>query len=113
MVHELFRAHETNLLGPLLRYLDRRNDVRVLGPTDATRRTPTVSIVPLRRPIPDMVATLTGQKMMVGAGDFYAPRLLKGMGITPENGVLRMSFIHYTTEDEINRLVGALDKALR
>ena len=112
IVHDLFRAHETNLLSPLLSYLAGRDDVRVAGPVDPTRRTPTVSIVPLRRPIPDMVAALTEQKMMVGAGDFYAPRLLEGMGITPENGVLRMSFIHYSTEDEINRLVDALDQAL-
>ena len=112
MVHDLFRAHETNLLGPLLGYLDKRDDVRVLGPTDPTRRTPTVSIVPLRHPIPEVVATLTRQNMMVGAGDFYAPRLLEGMGIAPENGVLRMSFIHYTAQDEIDRLIEALDHTL-
>ena len=59
-----------------------------------------------------MVATLTRQNMMVGAGDFYAPRLLEGMGIAPENGVLRMSFIHYTAQDEIDRLIEALDHTL-
>ena len=49
---------------------------------------------------------------MVGAGDFYAPRLLEGIGIAPESGVLRMSFLYYTTEEEINRLTEALDQAL-
>ena len=111
-VHDLFRTHEAKLLGGLLEYLAGREDVRVVGPLDATLRAPTVSIVPLRRSIPDVVAALTRQNMMVGAGDFYAPRLLEGMGIAPEKGVLRMSFIHYTTKHEIDRLVEALDRAL-
>ena len=112
IVHHLFRAHETKLLGRLLRYLAGRDDVRVAGPTDATRRTPTVSIVPLGRSITEVVAALVRQKMMVGFGDFYAPRLLEEMGIAPDPGVLRMSFIHYTTESEIDRLIDALDRAL-
>ena len=112
MVHDLFRSHEMDLLDPLLRYVAGRDDVRVLGPVDATWRAPTVSIVPLRRPIPEVLAALVRQKMMVAAGNFYAPRLLEGMGIDPKSGVLRMSFIHYATVDEIDRLIEALDFAL-
>ena len=51
--------------------------------------------------------------MMVGVGDFYAPRLLEEMGIASDPGVLRMSFLHYTTEEEIDRLISSLDRALR
>ena len=111
-VHDMFRAHETDLLDRLLRYLAGRDDVRVIGPTDATRRAPTVSIVPLRRPVADVAESLVHSRMMVGVGDFYAPRLLDEMRIPVEPGVLRMSFIHYNTEDEIDRLIDALDFAL-
>ena len=111
-VHDMFRVHETNLLERLLRHLAGRDDVRVAGPTDATRRAPTVSIVPLRRPVADVAESLVRSRMMVGVGDFYAPRLLDEMRIPTEPGVLRMSFIHYTTEDEIDRLIDALDFAL-
>ena len=111
-VHDLFRAHETRLLDRLLRYVAGRDDVRVAGPTDATRRAPTVSIVPLRRPVADVAESLVHSRMMVGVGDFYAPRLLDEMRIPTKPGVLRMSFIHYTNEEEIQRLIEALDFAL-
>lgn len=111
-VHDMLGAHETNLLGRLLVYLSDRDDLRVVGPTDPTRRVPTVSIVPYNKSITKVAKSLLGSKMMVGSGDFYAPRLLKEMGIAPDPGVLRMSFIHYTTESEIDRLIEALDRAL-
>ena len=111
-VHDLFRAHETRLLDRLLRYLAGRDDVRVVGPTDAGLRTPTVSIVPRRRPVAEVAESLVRSRMMVGIGDFYAPRLLDEMGIPTDPGVLRMSFIHYTTPAEIDRLIEALDQAL-
>ena len=111
-VHDLFRTRETELLGRLLGFLAERGDVRVLGPTDAALRTPTVSILPLRRPVAEAEAALVHCRMMVGAGDFYAPRLLEAIGIDPETGALRMSFVHYTTEEEIDLLIEALDEAL-
>ena len=113
VVHDMFRAHETRLLGRLLEYLAERDDLRVIGPLDATRRTPTVSIIPLRRSATEVAKSLVRRRMMVGVGGFYAPRLLDEMGIAPQPGVLRMSFIHYTTEKEIDRLIEALDRALR
>jgi len=60
----------------------------------------------------EVAESLLRSGMMVGNGDFYAPRLLDGMGIPPDPGVLRMSFIHYTTAEEIERLIGALEHAL-
>ena len=111
-IHDMFRTRETELLGRLLGFLAGRDDVRVVGPADPARRAPTVSVVPLRLPVAAAAESLIGAGMMVGHGDFYAPRLLEGMGIAPEQGVLRMSFIHYTTAGEIDRLIEALDRAL-
>ena len=49
---------------------------------------------------------------MTGGGDFYAGRALQAMGVDPAQGVLRLSFTHYTTKDEINSLINALDRVL-
>ena len=111
-VHDMFREHETTLLARLLAYLAERDDLRIAGPTDPTIRTPTVSIVPLLRPLAEVAQSLIRSRMMVGVGNFYAPRLLEEMQIDPDTGVLRMSFIHYTTADEIDRLIEALETAL-
>jgi selenocysteine lyase/cysteine desulfurase len=39
-------------------------------------------------------------------------RLLEGLGIDPDRGVLRVSFVHYTHPGEVERLIGALDDVL-
>jgi selenocysteine lyase/cysteine desulfurase len=34
------------------------------------------------------------------------------MGVDPEKGVLRLSFVHYTSRAEVDRLIEALDHVL-
>lgn len=111
-VAALIQRHEELLLAPLLAWLRDRNDVRLIGPDDPAIRAPTVSIVPTRKPIADVVRTLTEHKLMVGSGDFYAVRPLDGMSVPLDPGVLRMSFVHYTTPAEVEQLVAGLAVAL-
>jgi len=111
-VNKLFSAHENRLLMILLDWLKNRDDIRILGPDNAHGRAPTVSIWPLKKKVPEVHSALTDHKLMVGSAHFYAPRLLKAMNIPPEEGVLRMSFLHYTTEEEIYQLIRGLSAAL-
>jgi len=37
---------------------------------------------------------------------------LKAMGVDPEHGVLRLSFVHYTSKGEIDKVLDALDQIL-
>lgn len=110
-VHDLQRAHETRVLAPLLDYLRGRNDLRLIGPATPQGRVPTVS-VQLARPGAEVAAALAPHGIMAGAGHFYAPRLLEALGVDPEHGVLRLSFVHYTHPDEVARLIAALDAVL-
>lgn len=109
-VHDLQRAHETALLAPLLAFLDGRG-LRYLGPAEAERRVPTVAI-DLGRPAEPVAAALADRGVMAGGGHFYAVRPLRALGIDPEQGVLRLSFVHYTTHAEIDRAIAALDSVL-
>ncbi|MGR3460572.1 MAG: aminotransferase class V-fold PLP-dependent enzyme [Roseovarius sp.] len=110
-VHEAMRTHETTLLQPLLDHLKDRNRVRLIGPSDATARAPTVALA-LDRPAAGVAADLARRGIMAGGGDFYAHRPLEAMGIDPAHGVLRLSFVHYTSRDEVERLMTALDDIL-
>ncbi|WP_294607035.1 aminotransferase class V-fold PLP-dependent enzyme [uncultured Roseovarius sp.] len=110
-VHDLMRGHEITLLQPLLDYLKDRNSVRLLGPDRAEGRAPTVAVV-LNRAGEDAAAELARHGIMAGGGDFYAVRPLKAMGIDAERGVLRLSFVHYTSREEIDKLMTALDDIL-
>lgn len=112
MLQKLFREYETNLMIPLMKWLRGREDIMILGPDDPELRAPTISLIPERKPLDEVYARLTEQKIMAGMGHFYGVRPLIGMGIPIDKGVLRLSFVHYTTMDEINRLIEALAAAL-
>ncbi|MFP7572085.1 aminotransferase class V-fold PLP-dependent enzyme [Marivita sp. S2033] len=110
-VHDLMRTHEIALLQPLLDAVKSRNSVRLLGPSDAASRAPTVALA-LNRPAGEVATELAARGVMCGGGDFYARRALEAMGVDLERGVLRLSFVHYTSQDEIDKLIEALDDVL-
>ncbi|WP_209596041.1 aminotransferase class V-fold PLP-dependent enzyme [Ruegeria sp. HKCCSP351] len=109
--HDLMRAHEVSLLQPVLDAVKDRNAVRLIGTSDATRRAPTVALS-LNRPAEPVAAELAQYGVMAGGGDFYAVRPLKAMGVDPAQGVLRVSFTHYTSQQEIDQLLEALERVL-
>ncbi len=110
-VHDLMRAQEVAVIQPLLDYLAGRNDLRLLGPRDAAARAPTVA-VELVGPAEPVSEALGRDGIACWAGDFYAVRPLEALGIDRDKGVLRMSAVHYTSAEEVARLIAALDRVL-
>ncbi|RID92243.1 aminotransferase class V-fold PLP-dependent enzyme [Gemmobacter lutimaris] len=110
-VHALMRVHEEAVLQPLLDHLAARNDLRLIGPRQAEGRAPTVAVA-LDRPAEPVAAALAAHGIMAGGGDFYAVRPLEALGVDLSRGVLRLSFVHYTTAAEVTKLMGALDRVL-
>ncbi len=108
----LFREHEEALLKRLFDFLASREDVQIVGPNTSEDRAPTISIIPKNKTINEVYATLTEHKLMLGMGDFYAVRPLMDMGIPRPPGVLRISFLHYTSMEEVDQLIAGLKKAL-
>ncbi len=109
--HDLMRAHEVALLQPLLDHVSAKNSVRLIGPADADRRAPTVALA-LETSGPDAAAALADLGIMASGGDFYAQRPLQACGVDMDKGVLRVSFVHYTTKAEVDALMTALDQVL-
>ena len=60
----------------------------------------------------DVHTGLTERRVMAGFGHFYGYRPLTGLDIPPDPGVVRLSFLHYTTDAEIDQLIEALGGAL-
>jgi selenocysteine lyase/cysteine desulfurase len=109
---KLFREHETKLLEPLLDFLKSRHDVRIVGPVSTEARLPIVAFMPLEKNIEKVYDALIRNKIMPGIGDFYAVRQLMDMGLALEPGVIRVSFIHYTSMAEINQLIETIKASL-
>lgn len=110
--HAAMRAQEIALATPLLDYLRKKNSVRIIGPDDPAERAPTIAIA-LDEPGAVVAKRLANHGIMAAGGHFYAQRLLQGVGIDPDHGVLRLSFVHYTTPAEIDQLIAALDAELK
>jgi len=105
------REQETQLIEPLLDFLRERNDVRIIGPSTSADRVPTISIH-CQKPGAELAKDLAKHKIMAAGGHFYAYRLIEAMNLGIDHGVLRMSFVHYTSPEEIDQLIKALDKVL-
>jgi selenocysteine lyase/cysteine desulfurase len=110
--HAAMRAQEIALATPLLDYLRSKNSVRIIGPDNPAQRAPTIALG-LVEPAALVAARLARHGIMAGGGHFYAWRLLEAVGIDPNHGVLRLSFVHYTTPEEIQQLIAALDAELK
>jgi len=109
-VAHLFQQAERASLAPLLDFLADRPGVRLIGKSTTDSRAPTVALTIKDRDPADIAAELAEQKIGIGNGNCYAYRLMQALGIPPEQGVVRLSFVHYTTHEELTRLIEALDK---
>jgi cysteine desulfurase family protein (TIGR01976 family) len=115
-VSRLWRAHEDELTPRLLQALAARDDVRLLGPATldavAGHRCPTIAFSPLAHDPQQVAHALVERGVQTSSGHYYAARVLDGLGLDPDRGVVRLSFVHYTSSDDVDRAVSALDDVL-
>ncbi len=111
-VRTLFRTHEVGLLQPLLDFLSSRPGVRLIGRTRAADRAPTVAFTMEGKSSAAIASELSAAGFGVGVGHFYAYRLVAALGIDTDDGAVRVSFVHYTSKDEVDRLLRELDRCL-
>lgn len=107
-------AHEERLSTRLLEFLTQRPGVRVIGPTTGDRdlRVPTISFVVEGRKAGEIPPLLDERRLAVRFGHFYAYRLIRDLGLLDDDGVVRVSMVHYNTVAEVERLIAALDEIL-
>lgn len=110
-VSELFAAHESALMAPLVELLVDRDGVRLVGApeADASVRAPTLAFHSDRLSSADIYAALIAAEVSCGHGHFYAHRLVQALGLDPDDGVVRVSMVHYNSRDEVARALDVLD----
>ena len=97
----------------LVSWLAARPEVRIVGPTrtDASR-VGTVSFVHERLSSAEITAQVDETGIAIRHGHMYAYDLCRALGLDPDDGVVRVSLVHYNTVEEIDRLTGVLDGIL-
>jgi cysteine desulfurase family protein (TIGR01976 family) len=99
--------HENGLAARLLSGLP--DGVTLYGIRTPEGRTPTFCFNVEGR-APREVAELLGeQDIYVWDGHYYALEPMRALGLADSGGAVRAGFLHYTTEDEVDRLLEALD----
>ncbi len=86
--------------------------VRVYGPPPEEERTPTVSFTVKGHPAEEVSRELAKQGLFVSHGDFYAKTVIERLGQSRE-GVVRAGCACYTTEEEVDRLINAVQQIAR
>jgi cysteine desulfurase family protein (TIGR01976 family) len=102
----LIEQHETRLTARFLSALP--EGIQLYGIRTPEGRTPTFCFNVDGR-APREVAELLGERdLYVWDGDYYALEPMRALGLADSGGAVRAGFLHYTTEDEVDRLVEAL-----
>lgn len=117
---EIMERFETPLQDRLIAFLKTKPGVRIIGPSSTsaevgdgnTQRVCIVSFVCKGKSSKSIA--LAGNALGLGFrfGNFYAYRLCQSLGLEPSDGVVRVSFCHYNSMDEADRLIRFLDAAL-
>jgi len=110
---DLMTACELPLQQRLVAYLQSRDDVRIVGPQHAgPSRVGTISFVHDTRSSAEITEVVDRSGVAIRHGHMYAYHLCEALGLDPDDGVVRVSLVHYNTPDEIERLIGVLDRAM-
>jgi cysteine desulfurase family protein (TIGR01976 family) len=103
-------GHETALAARFLSGLP--EGVRLYGIRTPEGRTPTFCFNVEGRPPREVAELLGEQDLYVWDGNYYALEPMRALGLD-ESGAVRAGFLHYTTEDEVDRLLEALAELTR
>jgi selenocysteine lyase/cysteine desulfurase len=109
----VIREHELALHGRLVEGARAIPGIRLWGITESARfaaeKVPTVSLTIDGTTPLDAARELGRQGICTWDGHFYAQALIERLGLGESGGVLRLGIAHYTTEDEVDRLLEALE----
>ena len=102
----LIEEHETNLTARFLSGLP--DGVELYGVRTPEGRTPTFCFNIEGRGPREVAELLAERDLYVWDGDYYALEPIRALGLAERGGAVRAGFLHYTTEDEVDRLLEAL-----
>ena len=102
--------HETQVFDRLVDGLAAIDGVRLVGAP--ARRTPTVAFTVDGRTPQQVSAALGERGVAVWAGNYYAVELMTALGLEDRGGAVRAGVVCYTTDEEVDRLLTAVQEAL-
>ena len=111
-INNLIRVHEEEITNPLLDYLSNNKNINLIGKHKISKknRAPTISFTLKNKKSSEVSDFLVHNKIATRNDNFYAWRCLKALGIDTNDGVVRISLVHYNTHDDVKRIISVLKK---
>jgi cysteine desulfurase family protein (TIGR01976 family) len=113
MAYRAIRAHEQHLSERMLKGLAQIPGLHIYGITDPAHldsRCPTFAIrIDGHAPL-ELATKLGGQGIFTWDGNYYAINLTERLGVEKDGGFLRIGFVHYNIEEEVDRVLNALQE---
>lgn len=107
--YEAIGAHDRLLSDRFLAGIDSMESVTLFGQSTHVGRTSTFAI-DIDGVSPATVADSLGANgCFVWSGDYYAYEVMHRLGKAPQ-GLVRIGFVHYNTEEEVERVLGEISK---
>ena len=104
---DAIEEHETKLSAPLPRAAC-RDGVELYGIRTPRARTPTFCFNVAGRGYREVAELLGEQDLYVWDGNYYALEPMRALGLGDTGSAVRAGFLHYTAEEEVDRLLEAL-----
>jgi len=105
------RAHGEGLAQRFLEGADQVPGLKVYGISDCerlTERTPTFALSLEGHSAAEVAGWLGEQGIFVWDGHYYAVAPMERLGVLDSGGLVRIGFVHYNTEDEVDLVLGKL-----
>ena len=110
-INQLISDHEEYLANPILEYISSREDLILIGKDKIQNkdRAPTISFVSKKKSSKKISEELVKNKIATRNDNFYAWRCLQSLGIDTNDGVVRISIVHYNNKKDIDNLLNSID----
>ena len=110
-INNLISKHEQEIANPVLETIYQNKNLNLIGKNTIKNknRAPTISFTSKKESSKDICDILLKNKIATRNDNFYAWRCLNSLGINTEDGVIRISIVHYNNKKEINHLIKVLE----
>jgi cysteine desulfurase family protein (TIGR01976 family) len=105
--YEKIADYEEKLAYQLIESLNSNPKIKIIGETTADKkiRVSTISFVHEEILSDQIVEQVDAYSMGIRFGDFYAVELIDDLDLRQNNGVVRVSLVHYNSYDEVDKLI--------
>ena len=112
-INSIITNHEEKIANKFLEFIESEKKIKLIGKKKIVNknRAPTFSFTIEGMSSEKVSESLIKQKIALRNDNFYAWRCLKALGIDTEDGVVRVSMVHYNSIDDVDKLISAFEKS--